>query len=119
VTRRGGTAALRRAVRAFAGPLVVAVAVQSVGNLGFHAVLGRLLPADGYGALGAVLAAMVMLGVPLGALQAAASTLSAGVVRPGDGGQVLRSRRVVRGTSAGRSRWPRRPSPDTSPRFRR
>src|SRR5256885_939049 len=46
-------------------PLVVAVAAQSAGNLGFHAVVGRLLPADQYGALGAVLAAMVMLSVPL------------------------------------------------------
>jgi O-antigen/teichoic acid export membrane protein len=76
-----GPRALRRtvhgAVRGAAVPLIVAVAVQSAGNLGFHAVVGRLLPADAYGALGAVLAAMVMLGVPLGTLQAAAATLVA------------------------------------------
>jgi O-antigen/teichoic acid export membrane protein len=70
-------AALTRAARAAAAPLIVAVAVQSVGNLVFHAVVGRLLDDDGYGALGAVLAAMTMLGVPLGALQAAASALVA------------------------------------------
>jgi len=68
---------LRRAARVAAAPLAVAVAVQSAGNLGFHAMVGRLLPADGYGALGAVLAAMVMLGVPLGTLQTAAATLVA------------------------------------------
>jgi O-antigen/teichoic acid export membrane protein len=59
------------------GPIAVAVVGQSLGNLGFHAVVGRLLDRDSYGALGAVLAAMVMVGVPLGALQAAASTLVA------------------------------------------
>ena len=68
---------LRRGARGAAIPLVVAVAAQSAGNLGFHAVVGRLLPADSYGALGAVLAAMVMLGVPLGTLQAAAAAVVA------------------------------------------
>jgi O-antigen/teichoic acid export membrane protein len=67
------SAATTRAI----GPLVIAVAIQSLGNLGFHAVVGRLLPADSYGALGAALAAMTMLGVPLGALQTAASGLVA------------------------------------------
>ena len=57
------------------GPVAMAVIVQGVGNLAFHAVVGRLLDADAYGALGAVLAAMVMLSVPLGALQTAASAL--------------------------------------------
>ncbi|AGL14306.1 polysaccharide biosynthesis protein [Actinoplanes sp. N902-109] len=60
-----------------AAPIAVAVAVQSAGNLAFHAVVGRLLDPDAYGALGAVLSAMVMLGVPLGALQTAASALAA------------------------------------------
>jgi O-antigen/teichoic acid export membrane protein len=60
-----------------AGPIAVAVIVQSAGNLFFHAVLGRMLGPDEYGALGALLAAMVMLGVPLGALQTAASALGA------------------------------------------
>jgi hypothetical protein len=58
------------------GPIAVAVIVQSAGNLALHAALGRLLDADAYGALGAVLAAMVLLGVPLGALQTAASALA-------------------------------------------
>ncbi|MCA2213963.1 lipopolysaccharide biosynthesis protein [Jidongwangia harbinensis] len=59
------------------GLIAVAVAAQSAGNLIFHAVVGRLLEPGSYGALGAVLAAMVMLGVPLGALQTAASALAA------------------------------------------
>ncbi|GIJ46573.1 hypothetical protein Val02_34590 [Virgisporangium aliadipatigenens] len=66
------------AARGAAAPLLVAVAVQSIGNLVFHAVVGRTLDADSYGALGAVLAAMTMLSVPVGALQAAASALVAG-----------------------------------------
>lgn len=88
---------LRHAARAvlplagrLAGPLVVAVAVQSAGNLLFHAVVGRYLPADRYGALGAVLAAMVMLAVPLAGLQTAASALAAGH-GAGTAGQVLRT----------------------------
>ena len=58
-------------------PIAVAVAVQSAGNLAFHAAVGRHLDADAYGALGTVLAAMMMLGVPLGAVQTAASALVA------------------------------------------
>ncbi|SDT46883.1 Membrane protein involved in the export of O-antigen and teichoic acid [Actinoplanes derwentensis] len=62
----------------------MAVAVQSAGNLIFHAVIGRFLPAGAYGALGTLLAAMVMLGIPLGALQTAASAHAAahGANRP-------------------------------------
>jgi O-antigen/teichoic acid export membrane protein len=60
-----------------AAPIAVAVAVQSAGNLAFHSVVGRMLDPDAYGALGAVLAAMLMLGVPLGAVQTAASALVA------------------------------------------
>ncbi|BCJ49570.1 polysaccharide biosynthesis protein [Actinoplanes sp. NBRC 14428] len=60
-----------------AAPIAVAVAVQSAGNLAFHSVVGRMLDPGSYGALGAVLSAMVMLGVPLGALQTAASALVA------------------------------------------
>lgn len=67
-----------RAGRLAAAPLLLAIALQSVGNLVFHAVVGRALPAPAYGALGAVLAAMTMLSVPVGALQAAASALAAG-----------------------------------------
>ncbi|KUL27696.1 polysaccharide biosynthesis protein [Actinoplanes awajinensis] len=69
---RAGSALLRAA-----GPIAVAVAVQSAGNLAFHALVGRLLDPAAYGALGTVLAAMVMLGIPLGALQTAASAHAA------------------------------------------
>jgi O-antigen/teichoic acid export membrane protein len=67
VTRRSGLA------RALAAPLLLAVVLQNVGNLALHASLGRILTADQYGALGTVLSLMVLLTVPLGALQVAAS----------------------------------------------
>lgn len=67
-TRRG--AAL---MRALAAPLLIAVVVQNAGNLILHAVLGRFLTADEYGALGTLLSLMILLTVPLSALQAAAS----------------------------------------------
>jgi O-antigen/teichoic acid export membrane protein len=70
--RRAGGALLKAA-----GPIAVAVAVQSAGNLAFHAIVGRLLDPAAYGALGALLAAMVMLSIPLGALQTAASAHAA------------------------------------------
>jgi len=60
-------------MRALAGPLLIAVVLQNIGNLILHAILGRQLSADQYGALGTVLSLMVMLTVPLSALQAAAS----------------------------------------------
>ncbi len=60
-------------LRALAAPLLVAVVVQNAGNLLLHAVLGRYLGADEYGALGTLLSLMVLLTVPLSALQAAAS----------------------------------------------
>lgn len=67
VSRRSGL------MRALAAPLLVAVVVQNIGNLLLHALLGRYLTADQYGALGTVLSLMVLLTVPLGALQVAAS----------------------------------------------
>lgn len=70
----GRTAGLRRAL---AAPLLLAVALQNVGNLLLHALLGRTLPPESYGALGTVLALMVLLTVPLGALQAAAGAAAA------------------------------------------
>jgi len=70
-------ARLARLAARGAAPIAVAVAVQSAGNLAFHSVVGRMLDPGSYGALGAVLSAMVMLGVPLGALQTAASALVA------------------------------------------
>jgi O-antigen/teichoic acid export membrane protein len=57
--------------------LLIAVAVQNIGNLALHAVLGRALSPAEYGALGTVLSLMVLLTVPLGALQAAASASAA------------------------------------------
>lgn len=70
---RFSTSGIGGVLARFAGPLAVAVAAQSIGNLAFHALVGRHLDAGAYGALGAVLAAMMMLGIPLGALQTAAS----------------------------------------------
>lgn len=64
-------------LRALAAPLLLAVVVQNVGNLALHAVLGRFLTPDQYGALGTVLSLMVLLTVPLSALQAAASKAAA------------------------------------------
>ena len=60
-------------MRALAAPLLIAVVVQNAGNLILHAVLGRFLTADQYGALGTLLSLMILLTVPLSALQAAAS----------------------------------------------
>ena len=39
-------------MRALAAPLLIAVILQNLGNLILHAVLGRFLTADQYGALG-------------------------------------------------------------------
>ncbi len=69
-TGRRPRGALRQAL---AAPLLLAVAVQNVGNLALHSVLGRVLTPAEYGALGTLLSLMVLLTVPLGALQAAAS----------------------------------------------
>ena len=57
--------------------MLIAVALQSVGNLAFHSLAGRSMTPTAYGALGAVLAAMVMIGIPLSGLQVAASTTAA------------------------------------------
>lgn len=66
-----------RRLATVAGPVLVAITVQSVANLVFHAVLGRSLPAADYGALGSVLAAMTLVAVPLTALQTASARLAA------------------------------------------
>ena len=57
--------------------MMLAIAVQSVGNLVFHAVLGRSLEPADYGALGSVLAAMTLVAVPLTALQTSAARTAA------------------------------------------
>ena len=74
---------LGRGLSRLAAPLLIAVAIQSVANLAFHAVVGRTLQAAEYGALGAVLAGMTLVAVPLSALQTAAARTSAkhGVTR--------------------------------------
>src|SRR5689334_11718955 len=70
--RSGPSRPAWRRLRPGVSAVILAVAVQSVGNLAFHAVAGRSLrPAD-YGALGSVLAVMVLLAVPLSGLQTAA-----------------------------------------------
>lgn len=68
---------LSKGLSRLAAPLLIAVAVQSVANLVFHAVVGRTLTPSDYGALGAVLAAMTLVAVPLSALQTAAARTSA------------------------------------------
>ncbi|MFN8127130.1 MAG: hypothetical protein U0R64_11560 [Candidatus Nanopelagicales bacterium] len=60
-----------------AAPLFLAVLVQSVANLLFHAVVGRALTSEEYGALGTVLAAMTLVAVPLSALQTASARATA------------------------------------------
>ena len=75
---RPESSAWQRVSRLFAAPLLLAVVFQNIANFGFHAVVGRVLPADEYGALGSVLALMVLLSVPLTALQAAASASVSG-----------------------------------------
>jgi O-antigen/teichoic acid export membrane protein len=67
------TSALSR----LAAPLFIAVVVQSVANLLFHAVVGRALQPAEYGALGTVLAAMTLVAVPLSALQTASARATA------------------------------------------
>jgi O-antigen/teichoic acid export membrane protein len=57
--------------------LLVAVVIQAVGNLLYHAVVGRALEPADYGALGSVLAAMTLVAVPLTALQTAAARTAA------------------------------------------
>ena len=78
IVARPESSAWQRVSRLFAAPLLLAVVFQNIANFGFHAVVGRVLPADEYGALGSVLALMVLLSVPLTALQAAASASVSG-----------------------------------------
>lgn len=66
-----------RGLSALAAPLLIAVVIQSAGNLLYHAVVGRQLDAADYGALGSVLAAMTLVAVPLSALQTAAARSAA------------------------------------------
>lgn len=66
-----------RRLSALAAPLLIAVIIQSAGNLLYHAVVGRALEAADYGALGSVLAAMTLVAVPLSALQTAAARTAA------------------------------------------
>jgi O-antigen/teichoic acid export membrane protein len=75
--------------RALAAPLLIAVVLQNIGNLGLHAIMGRFLPAGDYGALGTILSLMVLLTVPLAALQAASSKAAASGARRSDRRSVL------------------------------
>jgi O-antigen/teichoic acid export membrane protein/glycosyltransferase involved in cell wall biosynthesis len=49
--------------------LFCAVTVANASNYVFHVVISRMLDPDDYGALGAVLAILILLSVPLGAVQ--------------------------------------------------
>lgn len=80
---------LATSLAALAGPMMVAIAAQALGNLVFHAVLGRSLPAADYGALGAVLAAMTLVAVPLTALQTSAARTSAAAGLSGRTGRAV------------------------------
>jgi O-antigen/teichoic acid export membrane protein len=76
------TASAQRSIRSsrlsrLAAPLFLAVIVQSIANLLFHAVVGRALQPAEYGALGTVLAAMTLVAVPLSALQTASARATA------------------------------------------
>jgi O-antigen/teichoic acid export membrane protein len=77
--------------QALAAPLLLAIAVQNLGNLLLHAVLGRALGPASYGELGTLLAVLTLLTVPLTAVQAAASAAAAGRARAvGDGRRFAR-----------------------------
>ena len=88
---------LGRGLSRLAAPLLIAVAIQSIANLAFHAVVGRTLQAAEYGALGAVLAGMTLVAVPLSALQTAAARTSAkhGVTRATAGRALSRTLMVT------------------------
>jgi O-antigen/teichoic acid export membrane protein len=63
--------------------LVVAVGTANAANYFFHVVISRMMSPDEYGALGAVLALLVWLSVPFGAVQAAvAKRLAEGHLGP-------------------------------------
>lgn len=64
---------------------VGASAAVSVSNLAFHAAVSRLLGPTGYGALGSLLNVVVVLSVPLGALEAAVTRAVATWRGAGDG----------------------------------
>lgn len=73
-TRHG----VRQLIRGGAAIMALASLAQGAGNLVFHAVASRLVgPAD-YGALGALLAAMLALAVPLTSVQVAVTRAVAG-----------------------------------------
>lgn len=65
---------------------VGASAAVSVSNFAFHAALSRLLGPAGYGALGSLLNVVVVLAVPLGALEAAVTRAVATRRGAGDAG---------------------------------
>jgi O-antigen/teichoic acid export membrane protein len=63
-----------RSGRALGASLAIAAAVQAAANLFFHASVSRRLDATGYGTVATLLAAVLLLTVPLGSLQVAVAT---------------------------------------------
>jgi hypothetical protein len=56
---------------------VIAVTGLNITNFAFHVVISRIIGPGGYGALGALLNVIVVLAIPLSALQAAVSLVVA------------------------------------------
>jgi len=90
--RRGPLRGVTGRLATMAGPVMAAIAVQSLANLVLHAALGRTLPPSDYGALGAVLAAMTLVAVPLTALQTSAARLVASAGLTGRTGRAAMAR---------------------------
>jgi O-antigen/teichoic acid export membrane protein len=68
--------------------LFVALLTMNAGNLAFHVLSSRLLGSESYGALGSLLAVLVALAVPVGALQVA---LTGEVARHHEAGRPIRA----------------------------
>lgn len=72
LTRRRADATRRRVLGGRAGLLFLcALIAANIGNFVFHAVSSRALGTEGYGALNALLVTMLVLSVPVSAVQAA------------------------------------------------
>lgn len=90
----------RRRVLASAGAaLAGASLLQALTNLGFHALVSRTLSPADYGTLGTLLVLVLMLTVPLGAVQVAVATARA--ARPDDDARPLVRRITLLGIATG------------------
>lgn len=82
---------VRGLVRGNGGALVffVATSLVNVTNFGFHVIVSRALGTEAYGGLSALLVLLVVLSVPLGALQLAATHAQAGAPRDASAQRLL------------------------------